>query len=71
MTVCRVSKGNSVLISDVPLSSLPLKFYVFTCCLCSRTPTKALLLSACVKIMMHCQPPDPELVDQVVAVFRR
>lgn len=35
------------------------------------TPTKALLLSACVKIMMHCQPPDPELVDQVVAVFRR
>lgn len=35
------------------------------------TPTKALLLSACVKILMHCQPSNPELVEQVVAVFRR
>ncbi|KAG0627347.1 hypothetical protein M758_2G193500 [Ceratodon purpureus] len=35
------------------------------------TPTKAILLSACVKIMMHCQPPNKELVEQVVAVFKR
>eukprot|EP00245_Coleochaete_scutata_P017945 TRINITY_DN906_c0_g2_i1.p1 TRINITY_DN906_c0_g2~~TRINITY_DN906_c0_g2_i1.p1 ORF type:complete len:562 (-),score=120.19 TRINITY_DN906_c0_g2_i1:714-2261(-) len=35
------------------------------------TPTKALLLSSYVKILMHTQPSDPELQDQVLAVFKR
>jgi len=35
------------------------------------TPTKALLLSAYVKILMHSQPANPELQDLVVAVFKR
>ncbi|CAM6024960.1 unnamed protein product [Sphagnum balticum] len=35
------------------------------------TPTKALLLSAYVKILMHSQPPDQELQAQVDEVFKR
>eukprot|EP00249_Psilotum_nudum_P016111 c25662_g1_i1 orf=510-3545(-) len=35
------------------------------------TATKALLLSAYVKVLLHSHPPDPDLQDQVWAVFRK
>ncbi|XP_024380212.1 AP-2 complex subunit alpha-1 isoform X1 [Physcomitrium patens] len=35
------------------------------------TVTKAILLSACVKVLMHCQPPNQELFEQATATFRR
>lgn len=35
------------------------------------TPTKALLLSAYIKILLHTQPPDPQLQGAVMAVFTK
>jgi AP-2 complex subunit alpha len=43
----------------------------FGCVTCCRTPTKAILLSAYVKILMHTQPLDQELQVQVEEVFKR
>lgn len=35
------------------------------------TATKALLLSAYVKLLMHSQPPDPDLQEQILRVFKK
>eukprot|EP00271_Cylindrocystis_brebissonii_P023186 TRINITY_DN9462_c0_g1_i2.p1 TRINITY_DN9462_c0_g1~~TRINITY_DN9462_c0_g1_i2.p1 ORF type:complete len:1084 (+),score=251.00 TRINITY_DN9462_c0_g1_i2:248-3499(+) len=35
------------------------------------TPTKALLLSSYIKILLHTQPADPQLVEEVNAVFKK
>eukprot|EP00850_Spirogloea_muscicola_P012756 SM000084S23092 [mRNA] locus=s84:17407:23674:+ [translate_table: standard] len=37
----------------------------------AATPTKALLLSAYAKILLHSQPPDPELQAQILSVFQK
>lgn len=38
--------------------------------LCCSVPTKSLLLTAYIKLLLHA-PPDPALRDQVLAVFTK
>nr|KAJ0192731.1 hypothetical protein LSAT_V11C800390830 [Lactuca sativa] len=48
-----------------------LSLYMRSFLLYRETPTISILLSTYAKILMHSQPPDPELQNQIWAIFSK